>query len=87
MPEIDLEVLMELPQLAFKVIARDQGVAIAEHFAFCQVSFVSEQPPFLPDHTLDQHLVRDDLLIGRVVPEAAQPSWRPSIASAIKRGG
>ncbi len=72
--EIDLKVPVELAELIVEVITDDQRMAAAEHFAFCQVSIASQEPPILPEHTLDQRLIRDDLLVGRIVAEDAQPT-------------
>jgi hypothetical protein len=63
----------ELTELVIEVIARDQGMTAAEYSASCQISVAREEPPILPEHTLDQHLVRDDLFISRVVAEDAKP--------------
>jgi len=73
-PQIEFEVLVELPQLAFKVIVCDQGTPATNHFAFRQPSVTSEQPSGFLDGPLNQRLVRNHLLVGRVVPKNAQPA-------------
>ncbi len=65
--------ITELTELVGEIIARDQGMTAAEHSASCQVSVAREEPPILPEYTLDQHRVRDDLFISRVVTEDAEP--------------
>lgn len=72
--EIDLKVPVELAELAFHVIARDQGVAVAEHLALGQISVASQEPPILSEHTFDQGLIFNDLFIRRIVAEDAQPA-------------
>src|SRR5574341_222966 len=65
---------MELTQLIFEVIAFDESVTTTEDLALCQVPIAREQPPVLPDHALDQHIVRDHLFVSRVIAEDAQPA-------------
>lgn len=72
--EIDLKVPVELAELAFHVIARDQCVAAAEDSSLGQVSIAREQPPILPKRTRDQRLIFNDLFVGGVVAEDTQPA-------------
>lgn len=76
--EIDLEVLVKLTQLAFKVIACDQGASATEELAKHQTTVACEQPPVLFDRAHDQGIVRDDLFVGDVVAKNAQPAGEPS---------
>jgi hypothetical protein len=65
--------IMELTELVVDVVARDQSMTATEHSASRQISVAREQPAILAKHTLDQHLVRDDLFVRRVIPEDAEP--------------
>ncbi len=71
--QFDVELPMKLAELAFKFVACDQGVTAAEEFTLGQVSVASKQPPILSDHALEQGIVPDDLFVGGVVAENAQP--------------
>ena len=66
--------VVELTELIVQVIAHDQSAATAKHFPLRQVSVACEQLAVLPEHTLDQHLIWDNLFISRVVAEDAKPS-------------
>ena len=72
--QFDMELPMKLTELAFKFVARDQGVTATEEFALGQVAVASKQPPILSGHALEQGIVPDDLFVGGVVAENAQPS-------------
>ncbi len=73
--EIELEIPMELVQLSFDYIARDQGMPTAEEFAQHQASIAREQPTMFAHYILDQRLVGDCLFIRCVVTENAQPAY------------
>jgi hypothetical protein len=72
--EIDLKISIELTQLLFEVIAREQGVTPAEDLALSQVPVAREQPSILTERSLDQRIVGDDLVISRVVAKDTQPA-------------
>lgn len=72
--ELDFEVLAELAQLAIEIIAHDQGVTTTEDLALCQAPVAREQPSILTERSFDQDIVRNDLFIGRVVAENAEPA-------------
>lgn len=72
--KIDLEILVELTQLFFEVIADDEGVTTTKDLALCQVPVACEQPQILAEHAFDQHIVCDHLFVSRVVAENAQPA-------------
>ncbi len=74
--KLEVEILMELAQLAFDVVALDQGVPPAEDPASGQVSVAREQPPVFAKRALDQLPVLDDLFIGRIVAENAEPAGK-----------
>jgi hypothetical protein len=68
------EFVTELTELIVEGIALDQGVTTAKHFPLRQVSVAREQPSILPEHTLYQNVVRNDLFISRVIAEDAEPA-------------
>ncbi len=72
--EIEPEVAMKLVQLLFDLVAVDQGMAATEQLALRQPSIAGEQPPLFAHHPLDQFLIRDHVVVGRVVAENAQPA-------------
>lgn len=72
--EVDLKVPVELAELTVEVITDDQRVAAAEHVALDEVSVARQEPPILPEYTLDQCIISNDLFVRRVVPKDAQPT-------------
>lgn len=72
--EVQVKVQLELMQLAADDITEEERVTSAEELAQHETAIAGEEPSTFLQRALHQRLVGDDLLIGGVIAENAQPA-------------
>lgn len=76
----------ELAQLVEEMVALDQRMTVPDDLALRQVPVSREEPSVFLQHALNEHVIRDDFLVGRVVSHNPQPAGKPAEHGVRKKG-